>query len=263
MASNLCCNGYELVPSRIRKREAEEHAGPVVLRNAPEPPPEDVCAPNIVDVHTNDDEHFPVKKRVLRPCIALTAQVRTPDRARCDVDIDTLTFDRALIFLESMALGLPSPNFGVHLLEDLLAAGEKLQCHSLISFCKAKLGVLEARIAVRRWAEVQEANAKGRAWLVLDGMVLDVSEWLPEHPGGSTIIPEQALNLDCSRFFEVYHASRESFLYLKEFYIGEVSELDVDEVPVPEAPSPDFLSQLRGFTPWRISSRDERAFKSF
>lgn len=34
------------------------------------------------------------------------------------------------------------------------------------------------------------------------GMVLDVTRWLPEHPGGRTIIPKQALNLDCARFFE-------------------------------------------------------------
>ncbi len=34
-------------------------------------------------------------------------------------------------------------------------------------------------------------------------MILDVTRWLPEHPGGSSIIPAQALNLECSRFFEV------------------------------------------------------------
>lgn len=45
--------------------------------------------------------------------------------------------------------------------------------------------------------------------------VLDITRWLSEHPGGSTIIPEQALNIDCSVFFEIYHASRISFMYLK------------------------------------------------
>ncbi len=35
-------------------------------------------------------------------------------------------------------------------------------------------------------------------------MVLDVTRWLPEHPGGSRIIPAQSLNLDCARFFEVH-----------------------------------------------------------
>ena len=34
-------------------------------------------------------------------------------------------------------------------------------------------------------------------------MLLDVKRWLPEHPGGSTIIPKQGLNHDCARFFEV------------------------------------------------------------
>jgi cytochrome b involved in lipid metabolism len=41
------------------------------------------------------------------------------------------------------------------------------------------------------------------------GMILDVTRWLPEHPGGSTIIPAQALNIECSRFFEVGHESAE------------------------------------------------------
>jgi cytochrome b involved in lipid metabolism len=34
-------------------------------------------------------------------------------------------------------------------------------------------------------------------------MVLDVGRWLPEHPGGATIIPRQSLDCDCARFFEV------------------------------------------------------------
>ena len=59
-------------------------------------------------------------------------------------------------------------------------------------------------------------NAKrGDTWLLLDGMVLDITRWLPEHPGGSEIIPQQSLNVDATVFFEIYHASRQSFLYLK------------------------------------------------
>lgn len=147
--------------------------------------------------------------------------------------------------------------------------------------CEAKLGQSRERLREYSFEEVQAANAAGNCWLTLDGvcmrilanslcevvklpmvhvedshivrhagdvtchtgMVLDVTRWLPEHPGGSTIIPEQALNIECSRFFEVgwcmyvkcmlrcllvglqpinvcswlqvYHVSRESFLYLK------------------------------------------------
>ena len=49
--------------------------------------------------------------------------------------------------------------------------------------------------------EGEAAKAGGPAaetLLLMDGMVLDVSRWLEEHPGGSTIIPEQALDLDCT-----------------------------------------------------------------
>ena len=235
----------------------------VQLLNAKPLPSTDSLEDGIVDVHTNDGEHFPVHKRLLRPCIALTQHVRAQRRAQCDVDIDTLTFDRALIFLEKLALAQPPPGYGVHLLDDLLRAGHALQCQSLIAHCEQKLGTLQARVRIHRWADVQAANAKGLLWLVLDGMVLDVTKWLPEHPGGATIIPAQALNLDCARFFELYHASRESFLYLKEFYIGEMSANELDLVPVPEQPSADFLSQLRSFTAWRISNQDERTYKSF
>jgi len=39
-------------------------------------------------------------------------------------------------------------------------------------------------------------------------------------PGGDRIIPAQSLNQEAARHFELYHSSRESFLYLKHFYIG-------------------------------------------
>ena len=114
--------------------------------------------------------------------------------------------------------------------------------------------------------------------------MLDISRWLEEHPGGSTIIPSQALNVDCTVFFEIYHASRQSFLYLKEFYIGELHEDDYQSVPgmvtrrdrswigKDEAlseekkvgsdrghmagPSEAFLEQLRRVTSWRLTPDD-------
>ena len=224
---------------------------------------DEAAARRLVDVHTSDGEVFPANKRLLRPCLTLTPQVRAELRAEARVDVDTLTFDRVLIYLECLALGRAPPNYAAHFLQDLLTAGRALRCQSLVAFCEAKLGTLEARVKVHRWADVQRANAGGSVWLVLDGMVLDVKQWLPEHPGGSTIIPQQALGMDCARFFELFHTSRESFLYLQELYCGEVSALDLEQVPRPEAASEDFLSQLRSFTAWRISNDDVRAYKSF
>ena len=103
-------------------------------------------------------------------------------------------------------------------------------------------------------------------WNPFAGMVLDVTRWLDEHPGGSTIIPAQALNLDCSMFFEVYHSSRESFLYLQEFYIGELTAADAAAVPQPEEPSPEFLAQLRAYTTFRVrvdEADEQKVYRNF
>ena len=60
----------------------------------------------------------------------------------------------------------------------------------------------------------------------------------------------------------MYHASRESFVYLQEFYRGELVPDDFHLVPQPEEPpSADFLQQLREYTAWRMPV--ERAYKSF
>eukprot|EP00658_Telonema_sp_P-2_P042291 TRINITY_DN30347_c0_g1_i2.p1 TRINITY_DN30347_c0_g1~~TRINITY_DN30347_c0_g1_i2.p1 ORF type:complete len:100 (-),score=20.27 TRINITY_DN30347_c0_g1_i2:293-592(-) len=99
-------------------------------------------------------------------------------------------------------------------------------------------------------------------------MVFDVTRWLPEHPGGSAIIPEQALNMDATTFFEMYHLSRRSFVYLEQFYIGDLKPSELCKVPVREGekpPSAGFLEQLRDFTTWRLhpSTDGIKVFKSF
>ena len=67
-------------------------------------------------------------------------------------------------------------------------------------------------------------------------------------------------------FFELYHASRESFTYLREFYVGEIYPGDRELVPAAsgdEQPSSDFMHQLREFcTPFRYTP-DVVVHKSF
>ena len=47
----------------------------------------------------------------------------------------------------------------------------------------------------------------------------------------------QALNYEAGRFFEVYHSSRESFTFLKHFYVGEICAEDRHLViPLPPPP---------------------------
>ena len=94
-------------------------------------------------------------------------------------------------------------------------------------------------------------------------MVLDITRWVPEHPGGSELIAQEAINVDATIMFETYHASRQSFRYLKQFYIGELSEFDLAAMPRPTGqPSETFLEELQQYTTWRITPQ-EHTFKSF
>eukprot|EP00884_Botryococcus_braunii_P006095 jgi/Botrbrau1/15487/Bobra.43_2s0107.2 len=222
-------------------------------------------SPHIIAVHTNDGEEFRVARTLLRPCISLTRALRDAETSALSIDVDTATFDRVLIFLEAEALGKARPVFAAHLLPDLWRAASVLALRSLQDDCQNRLGELESRVRVYSFDEVKQKNAAGECWLILDGMLLDVTRWLPEHPGGSTIIPNQALDLDCARFFEVYHASRESFLYLKQFYMGEIDPRDRDSVPCPAKPSEEFLQQLSEYTAsFRMHlSEEPKAYKSF
>eukprot|EP00882_Tetradesmus_deserticola_P028168 GHRQ01031362.1.p1 GENE.GHRQ01031362.1~~GHRQ01031362.1.p1 ORF type:complete len:220 (+),score=106.70 GHRQ01031362.1:51-662(+) len=123
-------------------------------------------ATNVVHVYTNDGEWFPVKKKLLRSCIALTKAVRDSGDAAptVHVDIDTLTFDRVLIFLEAHALQRQPPGFAVHYLPDLQQAGEQLGLRSLQEYCARLKGTRQAALGVYSFADVQRANASGKVW---------------------------------------------------------------------------------------------------
>ena len=249
------------------------------------------AARELVAVNTSDGETFPVHRRLLRPCIALTRAIReagadgpavssgkrreweasqgitsqgitsrggdSRGRAECDAEVDCATFDRVLVWLEAEALGRSPPEHDIRIVEELAEAADALGLASLAEYCADRLGKHESRRRVRSWREVVEHNERGGCWIVIDGMILDVKRWLPEHPGGDRIIPAQSMNVECARHFELYHSSRESFLYLKHFYVGEVRAEDRSSVPTLPGPpaSDDFLQQLREFTDdFRISN---------
>ena len=233
------------------------------------PPPR-----GMVDVTTSDEELFPVKRKLLRPCIKLTSAVMAGAGVHADattaagVPVDCCTFDRVLLFLEAQARGpdgTASFSFGAEHTDAMLQAARDLGLRGLEELCLRRLGEFKSRVRTAGipWAEVTRRNCAGERLLVMDGMVLDVTRWLEEHPGGSVIIPEQALGVDSTVFFELYHSSRQSFRYLKEFYIGEVADADRDSVPAPpELPSEAFVEQLRQWTTWRITPED-KVHKSF
>lgn len=68
---------------------------------------------------------------------------------------------------------------------------------------------------------------------------------------------------------QLYHCTRESFLYLKELYVGELAPEDRHRLQAPKSsdvydspePSADFLEQLRQYTPFRMEVKT--VWKSF
>jgi cytochrome b involved in lipid metabolism len=239
---------------------------------------------------TSDGEEVPVKKKLLRPCITLTAQV-LEDRGRyreafetardagvlegdapvARVAVDCCAFDRVLLYLEAAAADADAAGgasaaaaverfvstvLDLPTAEELLEPAQRLGCAGLEELCAVALGAMEARVRPGGipWDEVAARNKTGEVILVIDGMVFDVTRWLPHHPGGAAIIPKQALSMDSARFFEIYHAGNEPFKYLKEFYCGDIVPSDMPRVPRPEAaPSPEFLEILAEWTSWRVT----------
>ncbi|EOD26330.1 hypothetical protein EMIHUDRAFT_111411 [Emiliania huxleyi CCMP1516] len=229
--------------SSASQRAVCEGLALVNVEAAPAEPPR-----NAVLVETSDGEVFPVHRRLLKPCITLTRAVRDESGSgEAVVDVDCSTFDRVLLFLEAANRGRPY-EFDMQTLPQLAAAAAALGCRALREACARKLGAFEEHV-------VRHNDERGGCWVTMDGMVFDLEAWLPEHPGGATIIPQQALNADSTVFFELYHASRESFTYLKEFYIGELAPEDLAAVPraSEDTASSDFMQQLREFaTPFRL-----------
>jgi cytochrome b involved in lipid metabolism len=185
------------------------------------------------------------------------------------VPIDCERFDKVLLWLERESLGSALPEYDVHTAEALVGAADALGLASLADACRASLGAHESRITTHAWKDVVAHNKGGGVRVVVDGMVLDVKRWLPEHPGGDRIIPAQSVNVDATRHFELYHSSKESFLYLRAFYVGEIVKEDVDSIPrvvnqvtgaIDPPASQAFLDQLREYTRgFRIDNTKERA----
>eukprot|EP00978_Attheya_sp_CCMP212_P013413 scaffold33712_cov57-Attheya_sp.AAC.4 len=241
---------------------------------------------DVIHVTTSDLEWFPVRRVLLAPCIKLTRYVQAgrgkyvndalpilsdEDRSddapiddncpHCKVPIDCCTFDRILLFI--MSLLYPSEyKFDLNLSEvnAMADAAEALGLQPLIDLCTSQSSSFDSRVRKDRYirfAEVKRRNDQGGELLILlDGMVLDITRWLEEHPGGPSIIPSQALNMDCTVFFEMYHVSRQSFLYLKSFYIGELSPEDhaaLSSSAEGVSASDAFLQSLRSYTSeWRV-----------
>lgn len=234
---------------------------------------------DVIHITTSDGEWFPVKRDVLFPCIKMTKYVQAGrgrykdveilsiqerssdaplDGIHCKVPIDCCTFDRCLLFIMSQLF--PSKyKFNLDLSETnaLTEAAEILGLEALKDLCTAQQSSFVSRVRTDHYIRLNEVlrrNEQNEILIIIDGMVLDITKWLHDHPGGATIIPTQAINIDCTPFFEMYHVSKQSFLYLKQFYIGELAPVDVLALKSKDIKASEgFLQTLRSFTEqWRV-----------
>lgn len=78
---------------------------------------------------------------------------------------------------------------------------------------------LEGRYTLK---EVSEHSDRSSCWVIIDGMVYDLTEWLPKHPGGEIVILGVA-GSDCTDVYRAYHSPSFRDRMLKPHRIGEVS----------------------------------------
>ena len=173
--------------------------------------PEGTLPEDVIHVTTSDNEWFPVRRVILASCINLTKYVQAgrgkykdscfnksdkssedaPDGGiHCNIDIDCCTFDRILIFIMSQ-LYPDEYRFALELSEanSLSSAATKLGLMALSDLCASQLSSFASRVrkdTYIRFSEVKKRNEGNELLIIVDGMVLDISRWIDEHPGKLT-----------------------------------------------------------------------------
>lgn len=165
-------------------------AGSIEITNNPALPLNSARGDRVL-VTCSDDETFPVRRALLRPCVRLTRVAQAGkgkygDVDTCTVAMDCCTFDRVLLYLqhEERAGGPTGFKFDPTLASQLLRAAESLGIAGLAQACHQVLGSFKDRVRTSpiRFDEVKRRNARGsltsprsETILVLDYMVLDIT----------------------------------------------------------------------------------------
>lgn len=101
-----------------------------------------------VRIITRDEEMFPVRRKLLRPCITLTSLVQAGKGKYKDageevaIGVDACTFDRVLLYLEHVARG-DDFKFDPLIAGELLEAAQTLGIADLVDRCNKVLGSFE------------------------------------------------------------------------------------------------------------------------
>ena len=79
------------------------------------------------------------------------------------------------------------------------------------------------------WKEVSSHNTRDSCYIVINGLVYDVTEWLSKHPGGELVILNMC-GVDCTDVFNAYHSTEIRDKMLSPYHIGHVKDYKVKPV---------------------------------
>ena len=73
-------------------------------------------------------------------------------------------------------------------------------------------------------SDVADHNKDGDCWVIFEGKVYNVSEYMGKHPGGADILIENSSGKDATEaYMEADHTKRAREMVLK-YYIGDLVE---------------------------------------
>ena len=76
------------------------------------------------------------------------------------------------------------------------------------------------------WEEIKKHNLENDCWVVLEGKIYDVSEFLKKHPGGAKILLENA-GRDATDIFQYINHSKAAIKLREDFLIGLVNDFPI------------------------------------
>jgi len=192
---------------------------------------------------TLDEEEFDVPIYLLDQFTTLKSQEK--EKPPIKVHVPCALFDHILTFLENK-------NEELHIeldfakLNRILAASRSLGIKKLEIWALKKAEIINTKQSYT-WEEICKHKSADDCWLLIDGKVYDLSNWVPFHPGGDTILNGCA-SPNATYYFELYHANQKAFKLLNNYYIGVLDEKDKDKILSEENPSTEFLDILHKYT---------------
>ncbi|KAI9365446.1 cytochrome b5-like heme/steroid binding domain-containing protein [Zopfochytrium polystomum] len=79
-----------------------------------------------------------------------------------------------------------------------------------------------ADVKVFAWDEVHSHNTRKSCYMVIDGLVIDVTKFLEEHPGGEDVLLEQG-GVDATTAFDEIGHSDDARELMKKMAVGKIS----------------------------------------